>query len=62
MKDISLKLMFNILKNYMNFIISLWFLSERMEIEKVKKLLANSHDKIDYTVRIRYLKQALNHE
>ena len=33
-----------------------------MEIEKVKKLLANSHVKTDYTVHIRYLKQALNHE
>ena len=37
------------------------FLSERMKIEKVKKLLANLHDKIEYVTHIRNLKQALNH-
>ena len=37
------------------------FLPERMKIEKVEKLVANLHDEIEYVVRIRYLKQALNH-
>ena len=40
MKDILLKLMFNILKNYMNFI--------RMKIEKVEKFVANLIDKTEY--------------
>ena len=37
------------------------FLSERMKIEKVEKLVANLHDKIEYVIHIRNLKQALNH-
>ena len=40
MKYILLKLMFNILKNYMNFI--------RMKIEKVEKFVANLLDKTEY--------------
>ena len=32
-----------------------------MKIEKVKKLVANLHDKIKYFIHIRNLKQALNH-
>ena len=47
MKDIFLKLMFNILKNYMNFIMSYHFSPERMKIEKVGKLVANSHNKTE---------------
>ena len=39
----------------------LLFLSERMEIEKVEKLVANLHDKTEYVINIRNLKQALNH-
>ena len=42
-KDIFLMLMFYLLKNYMNFMI--YNLPERMEIEKVKKLVTNLHDK-----------------
>ena len=38
------------------------FLSERMKTEQVKKLLANLHDKMEYAVHIRNLKQTLNHE
>ena len=30
--------------------------------QKVKKLVANLHDKTEYSLRIRILKQALNHE
>ena len=37
------------------------FLPERMKIEKVKKLAANLHNKTEYVVHIRNLKQALNH-
>ena len=36
-------------------------LSERMKIEKVEKLVANSHDKNELVIHIRNLKQALNH-
>ena len=32
-----------------------------MKIEKVKKLVANLHDKTEYVIHIRNLKQALNH-
>ena len=39
----------------------LWFLPERMKIEKVEKIVANLHDKTEYIINIRNLKQALNH-
>ena len=32
-----------------------------MKIEKVEKLVANLHDKTEYVIHIRNLKQALNH-
>ena len=32
-----------------------------MNIEKVGKLVANLHDKTEYVIHIRNLKQALNH-
>ena len=48
MKDIFSKLMFSILKNYMNFIIIYHF-------------YLNLHDKTEYAIRIRNLKHALNH-
>ena len=53
--------MFNILKNYLNFIIIYPFLPERMKIEKVEKLVAHLHDKIEYVIQTRNLKQALVH-
>ena len=37
------------------------FLPERMKIEKVEKLVANLHDKTEYFIYIRNLKQVLNH-
>ena len=37
------------------------FLPERMKIEKAEKLVANLHDKTEYVIHIRNLKQALNH-
>ena len=32
-----------------------------MKIEKVEKLVANLHNKTEYSIHIRNLKQALNH-
>ena len=32
-----------------------------MKIEKVGKLVANLHDKTEYVIIMRYLKQELNH-
>ena len=61
MKDIFFKLMFHILKNYMNFIIIYHFYLRGQKLKKVKKLLANLHDKTPYVTHIRNLKQALNH-
>ena len=36
------------------------FLSERMKIEKIEKLVANLHDKNEYVIHTRNLKRALN--
>ena len=33
-----------------------------MKIEKVKKLVTNLHDTVEYVIHIRNLKQALNHK
>ena len=33
-----------------------------MKIEKLEKFVANLHDKTEYVLHIRNLKQALNHE
>ena len=52
--------MFNILQNYMNFIIIYPFLPERMKIEKVEKLVANLYDKTEYVIHKINSKQALN--
>ena len=38
---------FNILKNYMKFIMNLPFLPKIIKIEKVEKLVANLHDKTE---------------
>ena len=54
MKDILLKLMFSILKNYMNFIINYHF------YQKKRKFVDNLHDKTEYVIHIRSLNQALN--
>ena len=37
------------------------FVSERMKIKKYNKLVCNIHDKENYVVHIRAVKQALNH-
>ena len=38
----------------------LTFLPERIKIEKVEKLVANSQDKTEYVIHIRNVKEALN--
>ena len=38
------------------------FLLEKLKIEKVDKLVVNLHDKTEYVIHIKNLKQALNHE
>ena len=37
------------------------FLPERMKIENVKKLVVNLHDKTEYVIHTKELKQAFNH-
>ena len=37
------------------------FLPERMKIEKVESLVANLHDKTEYVIHKRNLKQSLSH-
>ena len=37
------------------------FLPERKKLEKAEKLVTNFHDKTEYVIHIRNLKQALNH-
>ena len=60
-KDIFLKLMFNILKVYIIFAMSNLILPKKMKIEKVEKLVAKLHDNGKYFIHVRTLKQALNH-
>ena len=55
MKDTFLKLMFNILKNYMNF-----KMIYARKNENSKGLYLNLH-KTEYVIHIRSLEQALNH-
>ena len=59
-KDNFLKWMFNILKKLGEVRNKLQFLPGRMKIEKGRKLVANLHDKTEYVVYIRNLKQTLN--
>lgn len=37
------------------------FLPERKRLEKVEKLVINTHEKTEYVVHVKSLKQALNH-
>ena len=48
-------------KNLFNLHSDLLFLPKRNKIEKCNKLVCNMHDKENYAVYIRALKQALNH-
>ena len=60
MNDTFSKLMFNTLKNYMN--LTMTFLPERIKLGKVENFVNNSHDKNEYLIHIRNLKEALSHE
>ena len=60
MKDIFLMFMFQNQKYWMNFIMVYRFLPERIKIEKIEKLATNFHEKKEFVIHIRYLKQALN--
>ena len=53
--------MLNIQKNVLNLYSVLPFLPERNKIKKFNELICNFHDKEQYVVHIRALKQALNH-
>ena len=48
-------------KNLHNLQNDLPFLTERMKIEKIEKLVANLHDKEEYVRHIRNLRHVLNH-
>ena len=56
-QDISLKLMLNILKNYLK----KQKLKKLSKTSKIQKLVANLHDKTEYVIDIKNLKEALNH-
>ena len=60
-RDIFLKQMLNILKNYLIFTRICPFVPERKKIKKYKKLICSIEGKEKYVVHIRALKQALNH-
>ena len=60
MKDIFSELMFNILDNYMNFIMIYHLYQKELKLKKNRKLVANFHDKSKYVIQIRNLKETLN--
>ena len=49
------------LENLHNFHNDIYFLPEKMKIQKIKKLVGNLHNKTEYAMTIRNLKQALRH-
>ena len=55
MEDVFLKLMFNIVKNYMKFI-NFYY----SELRGVEKLAVNLHDKTEYFIHIRNFKESLS--
>ena len=57
----SLEVDIQYLKNLHNIRNDLPFLPERMNIEKVEKVIPNLHDKNEYVIHKRNLKQSLNH-
>ena len=61
MKDSFLKLIFNIMKIYLTFTMIYPSCIKEQKLEKLKKIVANLHDQIEYDIHIRNLKQALNH-
>ena len=60
MKDIFWS-WYSVSKDVQNLHKDLLFLSQRIKIEKVEKLLANLHYQKEYVIHIRMLKQTLNY-
>ena len=60
MKNIFLKFMFNILKNYMKFTMIYNFYLKQWKLKKIERLFGNLHDETEYAIHIRKLKQALD--
>ena len=54
MKNVFPKLIFSILNNYMIY-------QKKMKIRKFEKFRSNLHDKTEYIIHLRNLKQSLNH-
>ena len=61
MKEYFLDIDVQYLEKFHELLNNLPFLPETMKIIKVKKLVANLHDKTEYVLHIRNLKQALNY-
>ena len=61
MKDISLKLISNTQKVYTTLTMIYPFCLKEWKFQKFQKFVANLHDKTEYVIDIRNLKQALNH-
>ena len=61
MKDNFLKLILNIQKDCMNWIIIYHFYQKVNKFEKIEKAFANLLHKNKYVIHIRNLKEALNH-
>ena len=60
-KEYILEAVIKYQKNLFNLLSDLQFLPERIKIKKCNKLVCNNHDKENYFVHMRSLKQALNH-
>ena len=61
-RDNFLEQMSNILKIFINYIVTYHSYQKEKKIEKVKKLVCTVQDKEKYVVHIRALKQAPNYE
>ena len=57
--DTFSKFMFNILKNYMEFMTIYHFYHEKIKIEKVGKLVNNLHDKNECVIHITNFKASI---
>ena len=56
MKDVFSKLMFNILKIYIIFVMIYHFYQKVRKLKKVEKLVGNLYDITEYVIHIRNLK------
>ena len=58
---LEIDIFFNALKSFMNFIMTYHFHQKKMKLEQNETLVADLHDKTEYIIHIRNLKQELNH-